>query len=85
MEAALQDRFPPALALHHFVVLEAWSGSAADGSSSDGGGGSAAAVEVAALDFLPQDPTSPLTAAALLSGGSVPGAAPTRMGSHRRV
>jgi hypothetical protein len=25
-------------------------------------------------DFLPQDPTSPATAAALLSGGSVPGA-----------
>ncbi|PRW58105.1 hypothetical protein C2E21_2723 [Chlorella sorokiniana] len=32
-----------------------------------------AAPAVVAFDFLPQDPLSPLTAAALLSGGSVPG------------
>lgn len=80
LEAALGTRFPPELALHHFVVVEvlaaassepeASSSSIGSGSSS---GSSSSGVAVVAFDFLPQDPLSPLTAAALLSGGSVPG------------
>ncbi|KAL4437141.1 hypothetical protein ABPG75_004280 [Micractinium tetrahymenae] len=76
---ALGERFPSALHLHHFVVVEQLpllsdiSSSSSCHSSTAGGSSSAASSLVSAYDFLPWDPTSPLTAATLLSGGAVPG------------
>lgn len=61
---SLGPLYPPQLQLHHYVVLEAAQQAA--GTMPD-------APLIAAYDFLPADPTSPITAALLLSGGSVPG------------
>lgn len=66
----LGTRFTPALHLHHYVVVEQLQGLPSCGSDSSSSGGSSL---VAAYDFLPLDPTSPLTAATLLSGGAVQG------------
>jgi len=54
------------------------SNDSAAGASSDGSSSSSSASPglILAFDFLPQDPTSPLTAATLLSGGFVPGGSP---------
>lgn len=59
MGAILGDRYPGRL--EHTLVLVRHA---------DGGGGGGG---VTAYDFLPLDPQSPVTAATLLSGGSVPG------------
>ncbi|EFN58965.1 hypothetical protein CHLNCDRAFT_137563 [Chlorella variabilis] len=66
---SLGPLYPPQLQLHHYVVLEAAQQAA--GTMPD-------APLIAAYDFLPADPTSPITAALLLSGGSVPGIARSR-------
>jgi hypothetical protein len=59
--------YPPQLHLHHFVVVEAPADAADDDQEAP-----PPAVAVA-YDFLPADASSPITAARLLSGGSVPG------------
>ena len=80
LEAALGSRFPSELALHHFVVVEALAANTGmanvNGSALGSRGSSSGVSAVIAFDFLPQHPLSPLTAAALLSGGSVPGGQP---------
>ena len=57
-EKRLQHRFPSALALHCMVLV------ATRAASQD---------EVTVLDFLPDSPTAPATAARLLSGAAVQG------------
>lgn len=78
LEAALGTAYPSQLALHRYVVLEMLGGDSSSGSSSSGSGGSASSgdghVVCVAYDFLPANPLSPITAAVLLSGGSVEGA-----------
>lgn len=82
----LGERFPSALHLHRFVIVEqlpgppsASSDRSTSGSSSNHGsmggssGNTAGSSRVVAYDFLPLDATSPATAAVLLSGGSVHG------------
>ncbi|KAI3433905.1 hypothetical protein D9Q98_003707 [Chlorella vulgaris] len=64
--------YPPQLHLHHFVVVEAPADAANDDQEAP-----PPAVAVA-YDFLPADASSPMTAARLLSGGSVPGVARSR-------
>ncbi|KAL4424770.1 hypothetical protein ABPG77_000810 [Micractinium sp. CCAP 211/92] len=82
---ALGERFPSALHLHHFVIVEQlpgllttrgnWSSSSNSGDNGTpcSSSSSSMAGSVVAYDFLPLDATSPLTAAVLLSGGGVPG------------
>lgn len=59
---ALGALYPSQLHLHTFVILESF-----------GADSGADQPSVMAYDFLPDQPTSPVTAAVLLSGGSVPG------------
>ena len=84
LEAALGPALPPQLALHHFVVVEPLCGGSGGGGSSSSALGTSSSAQAGqavavAFDFLPADPLSPLTAAALLSGGSVPGEAGWRL------
>lgn len=73
IEAVLRERFPAALALHHYVLVEALRSSSSGCGDSSGTSSSTGDSLVVAFDFLPSDPTSHFTAATLLRGGAVQG------------
>jgi hypothetical protein len=73
---ALGELYPSQLHLHTFVVLEAFGprlGGSGSASERDSVASDAGQPSIVAYDFLPSQPTSPVTAAVLLAGGSVPG------------
>jgi hypothetical protein len=83
---AIVAALPPALAaplrLHSFVVVEEAAAAAAAAADGDGGAGATSSTtnntDAWLYDFLPDDPTAPATAAALIAGRSVRGAARKR-------